>query len=99
MRYLPGKQNAAADFLSRLPGVRTNSDEIDNSQDDDDAATVAAATVAALDLSGCVTLDEAAVLQAAMNDSDYQFLVSKVTNGDWCPRRSQKQSVCNPSTV
>lgn len=75
------------------PGITIDPDEVDECQEDGVAATVTAATVAALDLSGCTTLDEDVVIQTALSGPEYQLLVSKVTNGDWCSHRSQ-ETVC-----
>ncbi|MPC41892.1 hypothetical protein E2C01_035500 [Portunus trituberculatus] len=51
---------------------------------------ISAATVAALDLSGCATIDEEMVLQMALEDPTYQSLVSRVSSGDWGPHKSQE---------
>ena len=96
MRFLPGKHNAAADFLSRYPAARSTPDEVDEDQDVAIAAAMSAATVAALDLSGCVTIDEEIVSQVALEDPTYQMLVSKVNSGDWEPRKSQEPVCLRP---
>ncbi|XP_045122674.1 uncharacterized protein LOC123511117 [Portunus trituberculatus] len=96
MRFLPGKNNAAADFLSRYPSAKAAPDEVDEDQDVAIAAAMSAAAVAALDLSGCTTIDEEMVLQVALEDPTYQSLVSRVCSGDWRPHKSQELACLRP---
>lgn len=96
MRFLPGKHNAAADFLSRYPAAKAAPDEVDEDQDVAIAAAMSAAAVAALDLSGCTTIDEEMVLQVALEDPTYQSLVSRVCSGDWRPHKSQELACLRP---
>ncbi|KAK4313454.1 hypothetical protein Pmani_015211 [Petrolisthes manimaculis] len=90
MRYLPGKRNCAADFLSRYPSMRTPPDATDEEQGEDLAAAMAAAVVANLDLSDSLTLDEDMVLQASQDDPVYQLLIARVLAGDWHPQKAQE---------
>ena len=96
MRFLPGKHNAAADFLSRYPIARSTPDEVDEDQDVAIVAAMSAATIAALDLSGYVTIDEEMVLLVALEDPNYQLLVSRVSNGNWRPHKSQELVCLRP---
>ncbi|XP_076053696.1 protein NYNRIN-like [Oratosquilla oratoria] len=57
---------------------------------------MSAATVAALDLSGCVTIDEEMVLQTALEDHTYQSLVLRVSSGDWESHRSREPACLRP---
>nr|XP_027230045.1 uncharacterized protein K02A2.6-like [Penaeus vannamei] len=91
IRYLPGKHNAAADFLSKYPGARTDPDKVDEEQN-----TIAAATVASLDLSEHATLNEELVKQVAVEDPSYQLLVESVTNSDWGSYRAQELACLRP---
>ncbi|XP_045111712.1 uncharacterized protein LOC123504872 [Portunus trituberculatus] len=91
-----GKHNAAANFLSRYPVAKCTPDEMDEDQDVDITAVISAATVAALDLSGCATIDEEMVLQVALEDPTYQSLVSRVSSGDWRPHKSQEPACLRP---
>lgn len=52
--------------------------------------------MAALDLSGCATIDEDMVLQVALKDPTYQFLVSRVSSGEWGTRKSQEPACLRP---
>ncbi|XP_076043625.1 uncharacterized protein LOC143026741 [Oratosquilla oratoria] len=96
MRFLPGKHNVAANFLSRYPVAKFNPDDMDEEQDVAIAAAMSAATVAALDLSGCATIDEEMVLQTALEDHTYQSLVLRVSSGDWEPHRSREPACLRP---
>ncbi|XP_063859165.1 uncharacterized protein LOC135100132 [Scylla paramamosain] len=96
MRFLPGKHNAAAGFLSRYPAAKAAPDEVDEDQDVAITAAMSAAAVAALDLSGCTTIDEEMVLQVALEDPTYQSLVSRVCSGDWRPHKSQELACLRP---
>ena len=96
IRYLPGKRNCAADFLSRYPAMKLPPDAADEDLDDDLSVAVATATVAALNLSDRLTLDEEAVLQASQDDPTYQLLVARVLDGAWNPRRSQEMACLRP---
>ncbi|KAK3883907.1 hypothetical protein Pcinc_011809 [Petrolisthes cinctipes] len=90
MRYLPGKRNCAADFLSRYPSMKTPPDATDEEQGEDLAAAMATAVVANLDLSDSLALDEDMVLQASQDDPVYQLLIERVLAGDWHPQRAQE---------
>lgn len=90
IKYLPGKRNHAADFLSRYPALCAPPDAVDEEQANAVEVAVAAATVAALDSGEQIVMDSATVLQAAADDPDYQLLVAKVTAGDWHPHRAQE---------
>ncbi|XP_063884703.1 uncharacterized protein K02A2.6-like [Scylla paramamosain] len=90
IKYLPGKRNHAADFLSRYPALCAPPDVVDEEQASTVEVAVAAATVAALDSGEQIVMDSATVLQAATDDPDYQLLVAKVTAGDWNPHRAQE---------
>ena len=96
VRYLPGKKNCAADFLSRYPTMRTPPDAADDDLDGDLSEAVAAATVAALDLGDRLTLDEDMVLQASQDDPAYQLLLAKVLDGGWHRQRSQEATCLRP---
>ena len=96
VRYLPGKRNCAADFMSRYPSMKTPPDTTDEEQDEELAAAMAASVVAALDLSDSLTLDEDMVLQASQDDPVYQLLVAKVLAGDWHPQRAQELACLRP---
>ncbi|MPC40444.1 hypothetical protein E2C01_034001 [Portunus trituberculatus] len=64
------------------PIAKCTPDEIDVDQDVDIAAAISLATVAALDLSGCATIEDEMVLQVALEDPTYQSLVLRVSSGD-----------------
>ncbi|XP_063888605.1 uncharacterized protein LOC135115603 [Scylla paramamosain] len=90
VRYLPGKRNYAADFLSRYPTLKASPDGHDEEQVEELAGAMAAATIAALTFNECLTLDEEVVLRASQQDPAYQLLVAKVLAGDWHPHRAQE---------
>ena len=96
IRYLPGKRNCAADFLSRYPAMKTQPDVADEDLDSDLVVAMATATVAALDLGDRITLDEDTVLQASQDDPTYQLLVARVLDGGWHPQRSQEVACLRP---
>ena len=96
IRYLPGKKNCAADFLSRYPALRAQPDTLDEDLDTDIQVATVTAIAAALDVSECLTLDEDAVAQSAHDDPEYQMLVAKVSNGDWHRSRAQEASCLRP---
>ena len=96
VRYLPGKRNCAADFLSRYPALKAPPDGQDEEQMEELAGAMAAATVAALSFTECLTLDEEVVLQASQEDPVYQLLVAKVLTGDWHPHRAQELECLRP---
>ena len=87
IKYLPGKKNCAADFLSRFPALKATPDEDDRDLDEDLSTAVAAATVSALE-EGHV-IDEEMVKKAAADDPVYQLLVARVLTGDWHPQKAQ----------
>lgn len=76
--------------------MKTEPDVVDEEQDEELSVAMAVATVAALDLSECLTLDEDIVLQASQDDPVYQLLVAKVLAGDWHPQRSLELSCLRP---
>ena len=96
IRYLPGKKNCAADFLSRYPSMKMSPDVMDEEQGEELSVAVTAATVAALDLHESLTLDEDMVLQASQDDPVYQLLIAKVLAGDWHHQRSQELACLRP---
>ena len=67
-RYVPGKRNCAADFLSRYPALKAPPDGHDEEQMEELAGAMAAATVAALVFDERLTLDEEVVLRASQKD-------------------------------
>ena len=71
IRYLPGKKNCAADFLSRYPSMKAIPGALEEEQDEELSVAMAVATVAALELQDSLTLDEDMVLQASKNDPVY----------------------------
>ena len=89
IKYLPGKRNCAADFLSRFPALRMSPDEVDNELDEDLSIAVVSATIEALERDGHI-MDEENVKRAAMDDPVYQLLMAKVLAGDWHPQKSQE---------
>ena len=95
VKYLPGKHNCAADFLSRYP-VLGESDTTDEEQADDLEVAVAAATVSALAIDELIILDDATVRQVAAEDPEYQLLVSKVSAGDWHQHRARELACLRP---
>ncbi|KAK3894918.1 hypothetical protein Pcinc_001366 [Petrolisthes cinctipes] len=90
IKYLPGKRNSAADFLSRYPALCAPPDATDEEDANDMEGAMAAATVAALNCDDCIVLDSTMVVQAAAEDPEYQLLIAKVTAGDWHPHRAQE---------
>lgn len=92
IKYLPGKRNSAADFLSRYPTLCATPDVMDEEQACYIEMSVASATVAALEDGNCIVLDNTAVVQAAAEDPEYQLLLARVTAGDWHPHRAQELS-------
>ena len=88
IKYLPGKRNSAADLLLRYPALCALSNTTDEKQTSDMEVALVAATVAALDSSYYIVADSMAVAQAAAEDPDY--LLTKVTTGDWHPHRVQE---------
>ena len=96
IRYLPGKKNCAADFLSRYPSMKSPPSVLDEEQDEELSVAMAVATVAALDIQESLTLDEDMVLQASRDDPVYQLLVARVLAGDWHPQRSQELACLRP---
>ncbi|XP_063846184.1 uncharacterized protein LOC135092003 [Scylla paramamosain] len=95
IRYLPGKKNCAADFLSRYPSMKSPS-VLYEEQDEELAMAMAVATVAALDLQDSLTFDEDMVLQASQDDLVYQILLAKVLASDWHPQRSEELACLRP---
>ena len=94
IKYLPGKKNCAADFLSRFPALKATPDEDDHELDEDLSTAVASATVSALE-EGHV-LDEEMVKKATVDDPVYQLLVARVLAGDWHPQKAQEIACLRP---
>ena len=92
IKYLPGKRNSAADFLSRYPAMRLPRDTSDEDLEDDLEVAVACATVAALG-EEVLVLDEECVKSAASSDPVYQLLRARVSAGDW-PKQKSQEIVC-----
>ena len=95
VKYLPGKRNAAADFLSRYPALRSPSTDTDAYLDEDLAEAVAAAVVATAGDEGHI-LDETVVRRFAADDPVYQLLLAKVLAGDWHQHKSQEVACLRP---
>ncbi|XP_066981686.1 uncharacterized protein [Macrobrachium rosenbergii] len=89
VRYLPGKRNCAADFLSRFPALRCEPDDKDSELEEDMTAALVAASATALEQE-CLILDEERVKEAASKDPVYQLLAAKVAVNDWCPQKAQE---------
>ena len=89
IKYLPGKRNCAADFLSRFPALRAPPDAVDDELDEDLVIAVVAATVDTFEQDGCI-MDEETVKRAAADDPVYQLLVAKVLSGDWHSQKAQE---------
>ncbi|KAK3895019.1 hypothetical protein Pcinc_001252 [Petrolisthes cinctipes] len=77
VRYLPGKESTAADFLSWYPALQSSPAATNADLDEDLAEAVAAAVVASTEHEGYV-LDEAAIRGAAADDPVHQLLLVKV---------------------
>lgn len=88
IKYLPGKRNCAADFLSRFPSLMATPDEVDKELDEDLSIAVSSATIATLEDEHI--LDEETVKRAAADDPIYQLLVAKVMTGDWHQQKAQE---------
>ncbi|XP_068224182.1 uncharacterized protein [Palaemon carinicauda] len=95
MKYLPGKRNTAADFLSRYPTMRASHEASDVDLEDDIQVAVVCATVAALE-PDIIVLDEDCVRSAASNDPVYQLLLARVAAGDWPQQKSQELACLRP---
>ena len=68
IKYLPGKRNSAADFLSHFPALKaTDPSHHDVELDEELAAVVVTATIAAAQGEGGI-LDEESVRKAAADD-------------------------------
>ncbi|XP_063888612.1 uncharacterized protein K02A2.6-like [Scylla paramamosain] len=92
VKYLPGKRNAAADFLSRYPALRSPTDA---DLDEDLTEAVAAVVIATAEHEGHV-LDESAVRKSAADDPVYQLLLAKVLAADWHPHKAQEVACLRP---
>ncbi|MPC63681.1 Retrovirus-related Pol polyprotein from transposon opus [Portunus trituberculatus] len=90
IKYLPGKCNCTADFLSCYPALCEPPETRDEEDASDMEAAMAAAAVAALDCGDVIVLDNAAVVQGTTDDPEYQLFIAKVTAGDWHPHRAQE---------
>ena len=95
VKYLPGKKNSAADFLSRYPLIRNQPNTSDVELEDELSAAVIAAVTEAVNYEGKV-MDEGVLRQAAVQDPVYQLLVARVLAGDWCAQRSQELACLRP---
>ena len=76
--------------------MKASPDDDDNELDEDIAAAVSWATVAALDIGERVTIDEEDIVRAAQDDPAYQLLRAKVTDDTWHERRSQEMECLRP---
>lgn len=90
LRYLPGKKNCAADTLSRYPVLKEYPDGEDVEQEEEMAAAMIAATLAALDAVEGVVLDHTSLVRATASDPTYQMLMNRVRAGDWPTSRAQE---------
>lgn len=70
IKYLPGKRNSAADFLSRYPALCEPPDIVGEEQTSDMESAAVAATIGALDNSDCIILNSAVLAQAAAEDPE-----------------------------
>ena len=95
VKFLPGKRNAAADFLSRYPALMSPSTDADADMNEDLAAATAAAIVAAA-VHDSHILDEAVVRKFAADDPVYQLLVAKVLAADWHQHKAQEVACLRP---
>ncbi len=82
IKYLPGKRNSAANFLSRYPALREPPDAEDEEQASEVEVAVAAAMVAVLESDENIVMDSVTVVKAAAVDPDSQLLIAKVMAGD-----------------
>ncbi|KAG0701317.1 Retrovirus-related Pol polyprotein from transposon 17.6 [Chionoecetes opilio] len=96
IKYLPGKQNNAADSLSRFSALKAAPDVDDIDQEEEIAAAVCAVMSAALEHDGPVTMDEEMVAKAASEDPAYQLLFNKVMSGDWHQHKAQEAPCLRP---
>lgn len=81
IKYLPGKRNSAADFLSRHPALCAPPDATNEEQSNNVEVMVAVVTASAFESDDCVVMDSKTVMEAAAEDSDYQLLITKVAAG------------------
>ncbi|XP_076049693.1 uncharacterized protein LOC143030430 [Oratosquilla oratoria] len=95
VKYLPGKRNAAADFLSRYPALRSPPSNVDADLDEDLTEAIAAAVIATAGYKGHI-LDESAVRKIAADDPVYQLLLAKVLASDWHQHKSQEVTCLRP---
>ena len=95
IKYLPGKRNCAADFLSRFPALCARPDDEDHELEDEMTVAVTMATVDAMQREELV-MDEDTVLSAATDDPVYQLLLAKVSTNDWCEHKVQEVACLRP---
>ncbi|XP_063852440.1 uncharacterized protein LOC135095506 [Scylla paramamosain] len=88
VKYLHGKRNPVADFLSRYLALRSPQANTNADLEEDLDQAFAAAVIAAVGHEGHI-LDESIVKQFAANDPVYQLLLAKVSAGDWHQHKSQ----------
>lgn len=86
IKYLPGKRNSAAAFLSRYPALRTPPDTEDTDQEVDLIAVMTMEAVVALSQEAGITMDKDVVLDVASEDPVYHLPVARVLAGDWHPQ-------------
>ena len=95
VKYIPGKQNSAADTLSRYPALRSPPNEEETCEDNELLLASLTATVAAIHDDAIVS-DWDTVANEAMEDPDYQRLLEVVQEGSWPVSRSQVESALKP---
>ena len=90
VKYLPGKRNTAADFLSKNPTLRSPSTDADADLDEDLAEAVTAAMTATAEYESHI-LDKSVVRKFAANDPVYQLLLAKVLATNWHQHKGRFQ--------
>ncbi|XP_064106861.1 uncharacterized protein LOC135215838 [Macrobrachium nipponense] len=85
VKYLPGKCNSAADFLSRYPALKADPSTHNVDLDEDLTNAIAAAFLAVVEHDSCI-----------VDNPVYQLLMAKVLAGDWDDRKSQEVACLRP---